>query len=88
MAAEFNGYDKDGHPCYTVGPTTNKVILELREEALRECMALHQHIRDFRQLRQFLPVQQIPDHVLHEYGMKTNDELVLEVLKERGVKSD
>ena len=57
--------------------------LETEEGRLRIGMAIHQRLRDFRRIRYALGVQQLPDQVLHEHGLKTNDEIAREILEKK-----
>lgn len=53
---------------------------EIRKKLEAWCMDFHHHMRERRVLRQALPVQVLPDDVMHQHGIKTNDEFVTEVL--------
>jgi len=57
--------------------------LDTEEGRLRIGMAIHQRIQDFRRIRYALGVQQLPDRVLHENGMKTHDEIAREILEKK-----
>lgn len=53
---------------------------EIRKKLEAWCVGFHQRMREHCVLRQALPVQVLPDDVMHQHGLKTNDELVAEVL--------
>lgn len=51
-----------------------------KKELEKWCMEFHQHVRARRAMRQALPVQQLPDEVMHQHGLRTNNELIAEAL--------